>query len=200
MSTTSEKIAAAKAAPRDFLDVTVSLNKNLSEQREALEAALADAKTSNDDRLGAPTAESIVQAKLDALLNEAVDTLVTLRFTVLPGDEWSALTRMCPPNPEVVLDRHFGYSLNAVAKLAAKYVSSDGTVYGHAVEGDSLTVPVQHLVTKTNPNPTNEWNDMFSLMSGPEFGTIVDTIYGLNVDAPNKRLNAAKNHLASLTA
>ncbi|TFD61131.1 hypothetical protein E3T43_01285 [Cryobacterium sp. Hh7] len=200
MTSLSDKIAAAKAAPRDHLDVTVSLNKDMSEAVEALTAELATAKKSNDDRLGAPTAASIVQEKIDAVLSEAVDQLVTMRFTQLPGDEWRVLTQMCPPNPELILDRRLGYSVIDTCKLAAQYEDKAGRFYGHVVDGDELTVPIAHKVTKTNPDPTNEWQDMYSLMSGPEFTAIVDTIYALNVDAPIKRLNAVKNHSASLTA
>ena len=200
MSTLSDKITAAKAAPRKTLDVTVSLSKDLSERREALLAELEAAKKSNDDRLGAPTAASVVLEKINAIMGEEVDTLVTMRFTILPGDEWRKLTQKCPPDPESILDRHYGYSMAEAAKLAAQYVGADGTAYGHVVDGDDLTVPVVHRVTKTNHDPTNEWQDMFSLMSGPEFTAIVDTIYSLNVYGPTERLTAVKNHLASLTA
>ena len=200
MTSLSDKIAAAKSAPREFLDITVSLNKDLSESLEALTSELAEAKKAKDDRHGAPTAASTVQAKIDAVMAEAVDTLVTMRFTLLPGDKWRELTQQCPPNPELILDRHLGYSVAETCKLAAKYVDRDGRVYGHVVNGDDLEVPTVHKVTKSNPTPTDEWQDMFSLMSGPEFTAIVDTVYALNVDAPVKRLAELKKVSASLTA
>jgi hypothetical protein len=187
MSSFVEKMAAAKAAPRPTLDVTVSLNKDLSEQRAALEAELVAAKVANDDRLSAPTAASAVQERLDAILDEEADTLIVVRFTRLPGDAWNALTRLCPPNPASILDMHYRYGLDAVCKMAAQFISDDGTVYAHIVEGDELTT-------------TNEWPQIFEAISGPEFSTIVDALYSLNVYGPSERLAELKKRSASLTA
>ena len=200
MTTVSEKLAASKAAPKMTLDVTVSLNRDLSEQREELVRELEKAKASNDDRLGAPTAASLVQEKLDVILDAEADTLIDLRFTRLPGDEWMKLTQLCPPDPNSIVDMHYHYSLVEVCKLAAKFVGADGTVYGHVVEGDELTALTVARKTKSNPDPTDEWQDIFSAISGPEFTTIVDTIYSLNVFAPSERISELKKRLASLTA
>lgn len=200
MSSITEKIAAAKAAPRPTADVTVSLIRDLAEKRAELTAELAAAKESNDDRLSAPTAASVVQEKLDAILAEEADSLVDLRFTMLPGDVWTSLTRLCPPDPNSLLDMHYRYNLNEVCKLAAQYVDADGRSYGHVVEGDELTVLTVHRATKSNPNPTNEWRDLFTATSGPEFSSIVDTLYGLNVYGPTERFNELKKVSASLTA
>lgn len=200
MTTLSDKIAAAKAAPRPSIDITVSLNKDLSEAVETLTAELEAAKKSNDDRLGAPTAASVVQGKIDAILAEEVDTLVTMRFTRLPGDVWTRLSRQCLPDPSNILDRELRYGLVETCKLAAQHVAEDGTVYGHIVDGDDLSVPTVHRVTKSNPIPTNEWLELFALMSGAEVTAIVDSLYLLNSYGPAQRVNALKNHSASLTA
>ncbi|TFD27523.1 hypothetical protein [Cryobacterium cryoconiti] len=200
MSSITEKIAAAKAAPKTTLDVTVSLLRDLAEKRAELTAELATAKEANDDRLSAPTAASVVQEKLDEILAEEADSLVTLRFTRLPGDEWTKLTRLCPPDPNSLLDQFYKYSLDEVCKLAAKFVHADGTVYGHVVNGDDLEVPVVHRKTKSNPNPTDEWQDIFTATSGPEFSSIVDALYALNVYGPSERLLELKKVSASLTA
>lgn len=200
MTSFTNKLAAAKAAPPRYLDVMVSLDKDSSEKVEALTDELAAAKESNDDRLGAPTAASVVQEKIDAILAEQVDSLVTLRFTRLPGDEWAAITRLCPPNPKSLLDTHYRYSMDDACKLAAQYRDDSGKAYGHVVEGDQLTELTVNPVTKADPNPLNEWEDIFSLMSGPEFTAVVDTIYGLNVHGPTSRLNELVKISASLTA
>jgi hypothetical protein len=187
MSSFKEKMAASKAMPRPTLDVSVSLNRDLSEKREALMAELAEAKANADDRMSAPTAASAVQVRLDEILAEEDDTLITLRFTRLPGDAWNALTRLCPPNTASILDMHYRYGLDAVCKLAAAFVDADGVSYGHIVEVDDLTV-------------TKDWADIFATISGPEFSTIVDTLYSLNVYGPSERLAELKKRSASLTA
>jgi len=61
----------------------------------------------------------------------------------------------------------------------------------------ALTV---HQKTKSNPDPTDEWEDIFSRISGPEFTTIVDTLYSLNVHGPSERMAELKKRSASLTA
>jgi hypothetical protein len=187
MSSFKEKMAAAKMAPRQTMDVSVSLNRDLAEKREELLAELAAARENNDDRMSAPTAASSIQTKLDAILTEEDDTLIVLRFTRLPGDAWNALTRLCPPTPGSILDAHYRYGLDAVCKLAAKYVDPDGLPFGHVVEGDELTT-------------TTDWDDIFAAISGPEFSTIVDTLYALNVYAPTERLAELKKRSASLLA
>jgi len=200
MTSTSEKLAASKAAPRKTLDVTISLNRDLSEEREALVAELEAAKESNDDRMSAPTSAALVQERLDVILDAEVDTLIDLRFTRLPGDEWMKITQKCPPDPENLLDMHYRYSMVDACKLAAKFVAKDGTVYGHVVEDDELVALTVHQKTKSNPDPTDEWEDIFSRISGPEFTTIVDTLYSLNVHGPAERFAELKKRSASLTA
>jgi hypothetical protein len=205
MSSFKEKMAASKAMPRPTLDVSVSLNRDLSEKREALMAELAEAKANADDRMSAPTAASAVQVRLDELLAEEDDTLITLRFTRLPGDAWNALTRLCPPNTASILDMHYRYGLDAVCKLAAAFVDSDGVAFGHVVEGDELTalkvVKAKKLkLTDADVFTVNEWADLFAAISGPEFSLIVDTLYALNVYGPSERLAELKKRSASLTA
>lgn len=200
MTSFKNKLADAKSAPPRYADVVVSLDKDSSEKLEALTDELAAAKKSNDDRLGAPTAASVVQEKIDAILAEQVDSLVTLRFTRLPGDEWGAITRLCPPNAGSIIDRHYKYSMDDASKLAAQFVDDKGNRYGHVVEGGELTALTVNPVTEKDPNPVNEWEDIFSLMSGPEFTAVVDTIYGLNVYGPTARLNELVKISASLTA
>lgn len=187
MSSFKQKIAASKAMPRQTIDVSVSLDRDLSERRDALLAELALAKSSNDDRMSAPTEASKIQASLDAILAEDDDSLVTLRFTRLPGDAWNKLGRMCPPDPGSNLDLYYRYNLDGVCKLAAKYVDVDGTAFGHVVEGDILST-------------TKEWDELFSAISGPEFSLIVDALYSLNVYGPSERLAELKKRSASLTA
>jgi hypothetical protein len=47
---------------------------------------------------------------------------------------------------------------------------------------------------------TTEWPQIFEAISGPEFSTIVDALYSLNVYGPSERLAELKKRSASLTA
>lgn len=200
MTSITKKLAAANAAPLRYLDVVVSLDRDSSEKVDALIAELAASKESNDDRLSAPTEASAIQEKIDAIMAEQVDSLVTLRFTRLPGDEWTGITRLCPPNPASIMDRHYKYSMDNATKLAAQFRDSTGRAYGHVVDGDELTELIVNPVTKEDPTPINEWANIFSKISGPDFTSIVDTIYGLNVHGPTERYNELLKISASLTA
>ena len=200
MTSITDKLTAAKAAPKSNVEVTVSLVSDIAEKREALFAELEAAKTVNDDRAGMKTATSVIQEKIDTILEQEVDTLITLRFTRLPGDTWTRLSRLCPPTP-ATLDQHLGYGLDETCKLAAKYVDErTGDVYGQVVNGDSLETPVVQIKTKSNPEPTDEWQDIFTATSGPEFRAIVDAIYGINVHYAVERLSELKKLSARLTA
>lgn len=189
MTSITDKLAAANAAPLRHLDVVVSLDRDSSEKVDALTAELAASKESNDDRLSAPTAASSIQEQIDAINAEQVDSLVTLRLTRLPGDDWTGITRLCPPNPDSILDRHYKYSMDAASKRAVQFHDKAGRAYGQVVDGEELSDLTEA-----------EWAVIFARISGPDFTSIVDTIYNLNVYGPTERYKELLKISASLTA
>ena len=195
MTTFSERLAAAKSASRPTRTVQVLLDADLSAKREELRAELERARTAaaSDQRLAAVnTAEQAVQTKLDELLNESAESLVTLRFSRLPGDKWAEITARCPVRLDAPIDRQYGYNMHAVCRLAAP-------VSGVRVEGDG-EVPL--TVTKaTEETPAvDEWADLFGTISGHEFGLIIDAIYDLNEYSPAAGITQLKKELATRTA
>lgn len=191
MSSVSEKLAKAKDAPRPFLDVSVALTDTLSDGRAALLESVKAAKKSRakdrDERVAK------VEAELDALLRAEVESLLTLRFYKLDGDRWADLTAQCPLRLNAPIDRQYGYNLHAVVKLAAP-------LSGVALEGDE-EVPLTVLeASENNPEPVDEWADLFRILSGHEVSRIVDTVYRLNEYDPAERVSRLKKASTAMTA
>lgn len=195
MSGFSERLAAAKAAPRPTKDVQVLLDDDLAAKREALQNEIdaVRAESENDPRLtGVNPTEGKLQKKLDALLKASDEALVTLRFTRLPGDKWADITARCPVRVDAPIDRQYGYNMQAASMIAAP-------LCGVRVEGD---VEVPLTVTKaTEETPAvNEWADLFTTITGHEFIRIMDAIYEMNEYAPAERINSLKKALATRPA
>lgn len=191
MSSVSEKLAAAKAAPRPFLDVSVALTDTLSDGRAVLRQSLVDAKKSRAKDRNEKVAK--VEAELESLLRAEVESLLTLRFYKLDGDRWADLTAQCPLRLNSPIDRQYGYNILAVVKLAAP-------LSGVSIEGDQ-EVPLTVLeASEDNPQPVNEWADLFRILSGHEVSRIVDTVYRLNEYDPAERVSRLKKASTAMTA
>jgi len=178
LSSFSEKLAAARAA-RPTKDVQVVLDGELSIERDRLLAQLENA--GDDQRLGAKSEADEIRERLDALAEAAADSLVTLRFTRMPGREWAELNSHHPVRPDVPLDRHFGYNYDALCEDAAKRS-------GVRVEGDEV-------VSLTD----EEWAELFDVLSGSEIGLIRDAVWSLNEYEPQQRLNTLVKGLGAAT-
>lgn len=182
MSTFAEKLAAGKAAPRPHADVTVLLDADLVAERDRLQAIIGASKS--------PKAPAKVAAlkELEELMATAGDALVTLRFTQLPGNEWTALTSKCPPRPFVPVDVQYGYDYDAATIAAARFVDASGRAYGTRLEGDEEVALIVEAKSPQNPEPTDEWADLLSILSGHEIRNIRNTIWGLNEYLPKLRI------------
>lgn len=180
----SDQIAVAKARKRSKLkDVPVCLDGELAEQREALLGKLENAQAEDafDQRLagGSDRNARPIQDQLDAIAEAAAASLVTLRFYQLPGDEWTMLTSLHPVRLDSVMDRQYGYNIDAVIRAAVFYKSENGVQYGFRLDGDT-----EHPLT------VEDTNDLFHVLSGSEIAQIRDAVYALNEYDPAKRVNA----------
>lgn len=195
MTSFSERLQAAKAAPRPTLDVQVLLDADLSARREELQAALDRARVSaeNDQRLASDPNDDPavvkVQKKLDALITESAGALVTLRFTSLPGSQWADITARCPVRLDAPIDRQYGYNMQAASTFAAP-------LCGVRVE-DGVEVPLLVTPAASGVPAVDEWADLFTTITGHEFIRIMDAIYELNEYAPAQRIAQAKKRSAS---
>lgn len=171
-----EQLAAARAA-RPYKDVPVVLDGAVSDERERLEKELENVDD-GDSRLGATSEADEIRAKLDEIAEQAVDSIVTLRLTRLPGRDWSNLTSKCPVRPDVAIDRHYGYNYDAACESAARYRDPAGAAYGHRLENGE---PVDLS--------DDEWDDLFDVLSGSDISKIRDAVWELNEYEPQQRLN-----------
>ncbi|MDD7930068.1 hypothetical protein [Microbacterium thalli] len=190
MTTPHERLAAAKAAPRPHKDVTVCLDTDIAARRDELIQQLEQAEQQDaaDQRLSGPNDEraAAVRAQVDAIDAEATSSLVTVRVTRLPGDAWAETISHHPSRPDVPLDLHYGYNLDAVCDAVAKYrhrlddrsIDPNSAVYAHFVDGEDTT-----------PIEPGEWDDLVSVLAGSEVTLLRDAIWTLNDYEPSARLD-----------
>lgn len=169
-STFAEKLAAAHRA-RPSKDVKIILDADLASERENLLAEI-EALQGREMRLGEVDPADELRGRLEALTDAALDALVVLRFTRLPGREWAALTSKNPVRADVPIDRHYGYNYDAVCEAAAMKS-------GVRVDGDEEL-----------PLTTQEWDELFGALSGNEVGEIRDAVWALNEWEPQQRIQA----------
>lgn len=192
MSSFSERLALAKSAARPTREVTVSLDADVSDKRRELQAELEAARANPDARLATKSAPELVQEKLDELLTITGDSLITLRFSRMPGDQWAEITARCPVRLDAAIDRQYGYNMHGVCRLAAP-------LCGVRVDGDE-ELPLEVIPASAGVPAVNEWDDLFDTISGHEFGLIVDAIYELNEYEPAQRVAQMKKELATRPA
>ena len=186
MTSFSKKLARAKRAQRPHEDVTVALDVDVAERREALaqqrenledQLAAATVAAAADQRLSAPDNGEVLteaflalkQDELDLDREEADEGLVTLRFWRLPGLEWNDLLAQHPARQGVLVDMTLGANVHAVCLAAAK-------LNGKVVEDG-----------KNKPVSAAQWDDLFDTLPGYSVSLICDAIYSLNVHDPALR-------------
>lgn len=185
MSTFAEKLAA-KAAARPTIDVPILLAAELVAEKARLEAIIEAGDS--DPRLGAVSQAVEAQAALDELEANAGDSLITLRFTQLPGEEWASITSKLPPRPGVPIDESIGYNYDKATIHAAKFTNVAGKAFGVRLEGETEVAISE-----------DEWVALFDALSGYEVTQIRNAVWGLNEYLPKQQV-AAMGKLFGATA
>lgn len=195
MSSPSERLAAVKAAPRRTLDVEILLDSDLAEKRKEVQSRLSGLRdeAARDPRLtGENPAIAETQAELDALIEESVGAVATLRFKQLPGSVWADISGRCPVRVDAELDTHYGYNMHKAAMLAAPLSGV------WVVDGEEIPLRVENATQDTPA--VDEWADLFATCAGSEAVAIHDAIFDLNVYGPQVRIYDAKKALATRPA
>lgn len=177
MSALSGKLAAAREA-RPTRDVRVVLDGELAREIDRLNDELETAKAlagEEDGRLGVKTRAQEIEARMESVRAAAQDSVVTLRFTRLPGRDWAVLTSRFPPRGDVPIDKHYGYDYDAVCEAAA---AASGVM---VVDGEAVPLTVDA--------DTNEWAELFEVLTGRDVQEIRDAQWNLNEYEPQERLN-----------
>ena len=186
MSTFAEKLAAKKAA-RPTGEVSVLLAADLAAERDRLLAIIE--APDPDPRLGSIPPAVAAREQLDVLEASAGESIITFRFTQLPGNQWAALTSMHPPRINVPIDESYGYNFDAATVAAARYVDAKGNRYGVRLE-DGEEIPLLVTPASAGVKAVDEWDDLFDACSGHEVARIRNTIWGLNEYLPKVQLEA----------
>jgi hypothetical protein len=201
MSDFTTRLAAAKAAAPRHDDVEVLIDGDLASLREELtvKVAAARATSADDPRLTAPPPEdaAALEAQLNELLDASEDAIVRLRFTRMPGKDWSEIISRCPPRPDAPMDRHYGYNITAATVLAAPLCGA--RVVGYGTDSEH-TVPLAVRPAQQDEPAVDEWADLFSVIAGSEMTLIVDAVYALNEYDPTRRAAQLKKVLATRPA
>lgn len=217
MQSLDDLIAGARTAKRQHRDVDVTLDQAVAVQVEALDAQLealeqdriavtdlADedaAEAARDARLGDPRSKKIdadrekahaeIDGKIAALTSErealTEGTLLTFRFTQLPGQAWAELGARHPARVDVTIDRVYGYNYHEVAKAAAIYRDEQGRPYSHLVHPADDKAAEPEIV----PVTAEQWAGIFEVISGHEFERIASALWDLNDYSPQQRIAAA---------
>lgn len=183
MSTFAEKLAAAKKS-RPYVDVPVLLVAELIEEKERLEAIIeAD---DGDARLSGKSPADEARAALEELNERAGEGMITFRLTQLPGDAWADITSKHLPRVGNKVDESHGYNFDAVTDEAAAFVDKSGKAYGVRLEGDDE-------VTMS----ADDWAELRDAVSGHEVSNIRNTVWGLNVFLPKRKLEQAGKALGA---
>ncbi len=183
MGSFNEKLAAAKEKGRPSKTVTVALDDEVAARLAELDERIEAEKQKPDDgRLAksSPLAKLIKEA--DEVRDQFANSLVDLKFTRLVGEGWSDLTLNNPPRPNVLADMYFQYDFNAVTRHAA--VES-----GVLVDGDDE----QELTAE-------QWEDLFSVVSGDDHRRIADAIFALNEGDSARAVEVGKAQRAAALA
>lgn len=218
-STLDDLLAGARSAKRAHRDVDVTLDQAIAEKLEAIDVRIlaleqqqidiarqADedlAEATRDKRLASTSTAEIEQARdtkiaeltsqleaLNAERGELADgTLITLRFTQLPGQAWAEIGARNPARPDVLIDRIYHYNYHEAAKEAAVYRDPEdagGRAYSElVVPADGDGAPTVEPIT------AEQWTGIFEVISGHEFERIASAIWELNDYGPQQRIAAA---------
>jgi hypothetical protein len=215
----------AKQTRRPHRDVNVTIDQAVAEQIEALDlrieqleqeqidvAIAADdeiAEATRDARMASPAKGEIAQSRDEDLqrINDALaaaeterdqltaGTVVTLRFTQIPGQAWAEIAARHPARADVTLDRVYGYNYHEVAKAAALY-RDPGALPGTFGRGyaDRVIPPEDDDAEPTiEPVSPEQMTAIFEIITGHEFERIASGIWDLNDYGPQQRIaNAGK--------
>lgn len=124
------------------------------------------------DRLAAQkTAEKATTEPVPVIVDGELFELV---FEVAEPGDWANITAKHPPRADVNIDLRYGYNYNAVVPDVAKLT-------GRVVDGDEKL-----------ELSADEWDDLFSVITGSELNSVANAIWALNEWDPEQRIKRLK--------
>lgn len=184
VATFKEKLERAKAAPRPFQVVTVSLDADLASRRtELLEKIKAAEKPAKDPRLSKKSPVDDLRRELAELDLADADSRQEIRIERAPGAEWAALAPRYEARLDSGFDRGVGYNLHGLVEI-------EGRRWATYREGDEWLPFEYRAAVKGNGRVTpefNEWREMCASLSGDDMQLLIDAFFELNVWEPQLR-------------
>jgi hypothetical protein len=200
-----QKAQAARKAKRLSRDVDVALDQDLSAKLETIDAKIGEleqeigALEREKERLGpdlrlgeAKRPKEIddrieeIEKRIEELIAERAEaadgTLATFRFEQVDGQIWSEITTRNPPRPGVNIDSKYGYNWTESAKQAA---TVNGVLVHKATAEDGTETEELEPVTPA------QWGIIWELLSGHDFGEIVDVVWTMNEFGPERTVDLA---------
>ncbi|WP_416394223.1 MULTISPECIES: hypothetical protein [unclassified Curtobacterium] len=156
--------------------VTVTLDSEVSDKLQELEARLEDEKQKpQDGRLAKKSPIALLLEEIEQVKAEFEGTLVDLKFTRMLGPDWGDITIVNPPRDDSLPDRVvFGYNFHAVTRLAA------------IRSGKLLEDGEEKTLTE------DQWNELFALLSGKDHENVANAVYTLNEGDTNRAVEVGK--------
>lgn len=143
-------------------DVSLSLDGELSAQRDALIREARGLSEQEDVRAGQKPRVVQIREELEELDQRMAERVLTLRITQMPGTEWSSLKAQHPMRDKNALDKSAGFNIEAVARKAL-------VKYGARVT-DAGTESVSAA----------QWQKIFDRISGGDLDSLMMSVLGLN--------------------
>lgn len=183
MTSFSDRLKAAQAAPAKTITVPVLIDGAISARIAELEAEIRSLDVQRDDRLTAPDPTQKLRDEIAALEDAAADSVVDLVFERLPGDLWADLTARNPMRVDSAIDREFGYNVDG-ATFSACLAERGGHAFAWRIDDDGSTATLSD----------DEWQALLfgGVLSGHDVENIRDAVFTLNEWEPQQKLDAAK--------
>ena len=176
MTSIDDLLTTAEKQPPRHHDVELYVGDDTSDRIAALETQIEEVE--KDVRFGDPRKQQL-RDQIAAIEAEAAGNVFIIRFRALPAEDWADITGRSPARLDVPVDRMYGYNVHDAARAAAPLSGV-------------------HLVVAPDADATEEqlteeqWERLFKLLSGRDFGRITDAIFDLNDYGPQQRLDAAR--------
>lgn len=198
MSKLGDRLNKAKSAPRPQKVLTVLIDQDLIERRDALIARLQAVPKveESDERLAEADPHQFerdaIIAEMAELDEESEDALLELRVTKAIGSDWSSTAAKYPPRDKVILDNNWGVDLHAL-------VQNDGSRWIEYRDGDTWK-HFEYSKGEGDYDPVDEWRDLCEVISGFDSTRIANVVFDLNVWGPQQRRDSLGKVLASKRA
>ncbi|MFZ4843954.1 hypothetical protein [Mycetocola saprophilus] len=166
------KAALSNVPDANYIDVTVTIESVSSNEIERLTAEAIKAEKAVEKNITDSPASAGILARIDELREQTKNDQHTVRITRAPGDVWTDIVSAHLPRKDNVLDKAYGFNMDAVCRAAAAYGALE-------IDGD-----------ETASIDLETFTGLLKAISGFDASKIVDAAFTLNIYGPKVRSEA----------